>query len=145
MMTMFEDLGLALRQICRAIGLSGTAATVVPVIVLGVALNAVALSATGYLSNGRHSRRHSHTALQSAVRTELKVVRTVLHSTLRRIGDGQRRWCLMQQWMIDRQREFGRYKVEVGSVCAAPSGNQSCGVEIIGSHHRKATTVFVQC
>ena len=47
MMTLFEDLRLALRQICRAIGLSGTAATVVPLVVLGVALNIAALSADG--------------------------------------------------------------------------------------------------
>ena len=144
MMTMFEDLSLALRQICRAMGLSGTAATVVPVVVLGVALNAVALSATGYLRSGRHARRHGHTALQSAVRTEMKVVRTVVHSTLKRIGDGQRRWCRTQQWIMDRQRDFSRDNVEVGSICSAPR-NKRCGVEIVGSHQRKATAVFAQC
>ena len=30
MMTLFEDLRQALREICRAIGMSGAAATVVP-------------------------------------------------------------------------------------------------------------------
>ncbi len=30
MMTLLEDLGLALRQVCRAIGLSGNAVTIVP-------------------------------------------------------------------------------------------------------------------
>jgi hypothetical protein len=44
-MMMLEDLILALRQICQAIGLSGNAATVVSLIVLGVALNLIALRA----------------------------------------------------------------------------------------------------
>ena len=55
MMTMLDDLRLALRQICGAMGLSGTAATVVPLVVLGVALNVAALSAMEYMRNERHS------------------------------------------------------------------------------------------
>jgi hypothetical protein len=90
-MTQLEDLRLALRQICRAIGLSGTAATVVPLVVLGVALNIAALSAMEYMRNERHPCKvHNRTELRSAARTELKVMRTVLVSTLKKIGGGQR-------------------------------------------------------
>ena len=56
-MMMLEDLRLALRQICRAMGLQGNAATVVSLIVLGVVLNVVALRAVQYVGIGRHHRQ----------------------------------------------------------------------------------------
>jgi hypothetical protein len=144
MMTQFEDLRLALRQICRAIGLSGTAATVVPLVVLGVALNIAALSAMEYIRNERHPGQ-GHTALRCAAQTEVKVMRTVLVSTLKKIGDGQRRWCLAQQWIRDRQTEITRYRVEVGSIWATPKVSEGCDVEIANRHHSKATNVSAQC
>jgi hypothetical protein len=144
MMTLFEDLRLALRQICQAIGMSGTAATVVPLVVLGVALNIAALSATKYMRNERHPH-HSHTALRCAAQTEMKVVRTVLTSTLKKIGNGQRRWCLTRQWMKDRQTEITRYRVEIGSVWAAPKVSEGCDVEIASRHHRKTAIASAQC
>jgi hypothetical protein len=144
MTTLLEDLRLALRQICRAIGLSGTALTVIPLVVLGVALNLAALSAMAYMRGVRHLD-HGHTALQSAVRTELKVMRTVLGSTLKKIGNGQRKWCLTQQWVTDRQTEGKGYHIEVGFVWAAPSSGEGCDVEIVGSHRWKTAVTFVQC
>jgi hypothetical protein len=144
MMTLFEDFRLALRQICQAIGMSGTAATVVPLVVLGVGLNIAALSATEYLRNERHPG-HGHTALRCAAQTEVKVMRTVLVSTLKRIGDSQRRWCLAQQWMRDRQTEIARYRVEIGSVWAAPKNSEGCDVEIVDRHHSKAAIASAQC
>jgi hypothetical protein len=146
MMTLFEDLRLTLRQICRAIGLSGTAATVVPLVVLGVALNIAALSAMEYIRNERHpGHRHDRAALRSAARTELKVVKAVLTSTLKKIGDGQRRWCLARQWVMDRQTEVTQYNLEVGFVWAAPSAGEGCDMTIIGGHNRKMATAFVKC
>ena len=62
-MMMLEDLRLALRQICQAIGLSGNAATVVSLIVLGVALNLIALRAVEYAGIGGHTC-HNRTALR---------------------------------------------------------------------------------
>ena len=74
-MMMLEDLRLALRQICSAIGLPGNVATVVSLIVLGLALNFTALRAVEYVGIGGHTC-HDRTTLRSAARTELKVVRT---------------------------------------------------------------------
>jgi hypothetical protein len=145
MTALLEDLRLALRQICRAIGLSGTAATVVPLVVLGVALNMAALSVMHSMRNERHPRHeHDRVALQSAARTEVKVVRAVLTSTLKKIGNG-RRWCMARQWVMDRQTEVSGYNLEVGVVWAAPSSNEGCEVEIVGSHPRMIAIAFVQC
>jgi hypothetical protein len=144
MMTLFEDFRLALRQICQAIGMSGTAATVVPLVVLGVALNIAALSATKYMRNERHPG-HGHTALRCAAQTEMKVMRTVLVPTLKKIGNGQRRWCLARQWMKDRQKEIIRYRVEIGSVWAAPKINEGCDAEIVDRHRGKAAITSAQC
>jgi hypothetical protein len=144
MMTLFEDFRLALRQICQAMGMSGTAATVVPLVVLGVALNIAALSATEYVRNERHPA-HRHTALRCAAQTEMKVMRTVLVSTLKKIGNGQRRWCLAQQWMRDRQTEITRYRVEIGSVWGTPKTSGGCDVEITDRHHGKAMIASARC
>jgi hypothetical protein len=142
--TLFEDLRLALRQICRAIGLSGTATTVVPLIVLGVALNIAALSAMEYMRNEKHPG-HKHAALRSAARTEMKVMRTVLVSTLKKISDGKRRWRVAQQWVMDRQAEFTGDQMEIGIVWAVPSSNGGCDVAIVGSHQLKMAIALVQC
>jgi hypothetical protein len=97
-MTTLEDLGAELRQMCRAIGLSGTSATVVPLVVLGVALNVVALSAVGSVRM-EHRTTCKRPALRTAARTEFKVVRTLV-TTLKRFGDGQRRWCSARQMKV---------------------------------------------
>jgi hypothetical protein len=144
MMTLLEDLGLALRQVCRAIGLSGNAATVVPLVVLGVALNVAALTAIEYVRNERHPGRE-HSVLRSAAQTELKVVRTVVVSTLKKINDGKRRWCLARQWVMDRRTDLTGYHIELGFVVAAPSNSGGCDIEVVGSHHRKTAIAFVQC
>jgi hypothetical protein len=144
MMTMLDDLRMALRQICGALGLSGTAATVVPLVVLGVALNVAALSAMEYMRSERHPR-HGQTALQSAARTELRVVRTVLTSTLKKISAGKRRWCLAQQWVMDRKTEVKEYDLEVGFVWAAPSRSEGCDVTVASNPGRKAAIALVQC
>jgi hypothetical protein len=86
----------ALREVCRALGLSGTATTVVPLIVLGLALNLVALSAVKQVHTKEHSSCETE-ELRSVTRTGLKVMDTVLHSTRKKVDDTQRRWCL-DQW-----------------------------------------------
>jgi hypothetical protein len=97
-MTTLEDLRAELRQMCRAIGLSGTSATVIPLVVLGVALNVVALSAVGSVRM-EHRTACQRPALRSAAQTEFKVVRTLV-TTLRKFGDGQRRWCSAKQMKV---------------------------------------------
>jgi len=144
MMTLYEDLRLALRQIYGALGLSGTAATLVSLVALGVALNIAALSAMEYMRNEKHPG-HRHTVLQSAVQTEMKVMRTVLTSTLKKISDGKRRWCVAQKWLMDRQTEVTGYHVEGGFVWAAPSASEGCDVTIANSPGRKTAIAFVQC
>lgn len=144
MTTLLEDLGLALRQICRAVGLSGTALTVIPLVVLGVAMNMGALSVMRYVRNERHSDCKA-TALKSATQTELKVVRTVLVSTLKKVSGGQRKWRVAEQWMMNRQTKDKRYRLEVGYVGSAPSNGECYDVEIVGTHPWKTAIAFVRC
>jgi hypothetical protein len=143
-MMMLEDLRLALRQICQAIGIQGNAATVVSLIVLGVALNFTALRAVEYVGIGGHGCRQ-RTALGSATQTELKVVRTVLVSTLKKIGDGGRRWCLAQKWMLGQQTEDTKYHYEVGSAGASSASSGGCDVAVVSRSSRKMTIARVQC
>jgi hypothetical protein len=114
MMTLLEDLRAELRQMCRAMGLSGTAATVIPLVVMGIALNVVALSVIG---GGRsvHVSACKKPALRSVAMTELKVARAVLVSTLKTIGDGHRRRCSGQQGTVQ-QMESAGVRFEVGFV-----------------------------
>ena len=143
-MMMLEDLRLALRQICQAIGLPGNAATVVSLIVLGVALNLIALRAVEYAGIGGHTC-HDRTALESAAQTELKVMRTVVVSTLKKIGDGGRRLCLARQWMMGKQTNGTGYDVEVGCAGTAPTSSGNCDVMVVSRSGRRMTIAFVQC
>ena len=144
MTTLFEDLRLGLRQICQALGLSGTAATVVPLVVLGVALNMTALSVVRSMHHERH-RGRGQAVLRNAARTEMKVVKAVFTSTLKKIGDGQRRWCLTQQWMRDRQTGTTGYHVEAGFVWATPVSTEPCDLKVMDNPNRKMAIAFVNC
>jgi len=143
-MMMLEDLRLALRQICRAIGLPGDAATVVSLVVLGVALNLTALRAVEYVGIGGHTC-HDRTALESVERTELKVMKTVMVSTLKKIGDGGRRLCLARQWMIGKQTKGTGYYMEVGCESTAPVSNGDCDVMVVSRSSRKMAMAFERC
>jgi hypothetical protein len=144
MTTLFEDVRLMLRQVCASIGLSGTAATVVPLLVIGVALNAVALSATG--GTRIHKQvGHQTAALRCAARTELKIARGVLSSTLKKMSVNQRRWCVAQQWMKDLKTEVTEYRIEVG-VSGIPAGpGKGCDVTIASRPARMTAIAFVEC
>jgi hypothetical protein len=142
-MMMLEDLRVALRQICRAMGLPGDAATVVSLIVLGVGLNVVALRAVEYAGIGGHAchDRTGRTVLGSAARTELKVMRTVVVSTLKKFGDSGRRLIFSQQ----RLREGSGYHVEVGSAWAAPTNDECCDAMVVSRSGRRMAVALVQC
>jgi hypothetical protein len=99
MMTLIEDVRSALRQMCRAFGLTGTAATVVPVVVLGVLLNVAALDV---VQSARSCQMGKRTTLAQVAKTELKLMRTTVTSTLRSISGGQRALCSAEQWMQER-------------------------------------------
>jgi hypothetical protein len=143
-MMLLEDLRLALRQICRAMGLPGNVATVVSLILLGVALNIVALRAVAYVGIGRHAC-HDQTALKGAARTELKVMRTVVVSTLKKIGDSGRRICFAQQRLIEEKKGVTEYHVRVGVIWLVPADNQGCDVTVANSKARKTAIAFVEC
>jgi hypothetical protein len=142
-MMMLEDLRLALRQICQAIGIPGNAATVVSLIVLGIALNLIALRAVEYVGIGGHTC-HDRTALKSAAQTELKVMRTVAVSALRKVSDGGRRLCLARQWMMGKTKGT-EYRMEVGCDLAAPTGGGGCDAMVVSRSGRRMTIAFVQC
>ncbi len=123
MMTVLEDLRMALRQICGAIGLSRDAAAVVSLIVLGIALNAVALNAAESMRTRKHSTQGTK-MLRRAARTELKVMRTVFVSTLKKIGDGQRGWCFAGQWQTDQEPAGMKHSLGANIIRAALAKNK---------------------
>jgi hypothetical protein len=135
-MMMLEDLRLALRQICQAIGIPANAATVVSLIVLGVTLNLIALRAVEYAGIGGRTCR-DRTVLHSASQTELKVARTVVVSTLKKITETGRRLCLAGQWMIGEQTGDTDYSTEVGCDSKAPSNSTDCDVMVVSRSSRK--------
>ena len=143
-MMMLEDLRLALRQICQAIGLQGNAATVASLVVLGVALNLTALRAVEFVGIGGHAC-HKRTNLQSAAQTELKVMRTVMVSTLKKIGDGGRRLCLARQWMMGKQTKDTENRIDAGCDWAAPADGNGCDVMVVSRYSRRMAIAFVQC
>ena len=143
-MMMLEDLRLALRQICQAIGIQGNAATVVSLVVLGVALNLIALRAVEYAGIGRHTC-HDRTVLQGAAQTELKVVLTVARSALKKLGDGGRRLCLARQWMVGQQTKDAEHRMEVRGDLAVPAGGEDCDAMVVSRSSRKMAMTFVQC
>jgi len=141
MITLLEDLRLALKEICQAIGLSGNALTVIPLVVLGIVLNVTSLSAIEYVRNDRHSCQ-GHTSLGSAGRTELKVVRTVVISTIKKIGDRERRWCQTRNCLRGQTKST---HVELGSVPPAPINGGGCDVEMVRGRHWKTAIASVKC
>jgi hypothetical protein len=144
MTTLFEDLRLALRQICRSMGLSGTAATVVPLLVLGVALNVAALSVMESMRNARRpGHHHVRTALQSAAWTEIKAMKAVLNSTLKKMSGNQRKLCVVRQRIVDRRTQITEYKI--GVAWAAPVGEEGCDMTLTRSPAGKTTIAFLQC
>jgi hypothetical protein len=143
MTTLLEDLRLMLRQICDALGLDGTAAAVVPLLVLGLALNVAALNAAKFIRHGGRST-HPHSALRNAAQTEFKAMRIVLHSTIRKINDSQH-WCATRQWVQNKQKEITGYHVEVGFIWAPQTSNETCDVKFLGSATEKKMLAAVQC
>jgi hypothetical protein len=119
MMTLIEDMRLFLQQMCGAIGMSGTAMNVVPVVVLGVALNVTALSLVESVRPEGQPTCQKAT-LPAAAQTELKVMRTVVTSTLKTISRGQRGWCVARSWVSSFQREVAGYVMGTTGIRVAP-------------------------
>jgi hypothetical protein len=100
MTELITDIKLAWRQVWTSLG---TAMTVVPVLVLGVALNIVVLSAVQGLRTERHPRCRRQ--VTSVARSEIRAIRTVVTLALKKIGDSRGRWCSAEQQMRGRQAE----------------------------------------
>jgi hypothetical protein len=77
-----------------------------------VALNAAALTVIGGV-RPVHAAACNRPAFRSAARTELKVVRAVVVSTLKTVSDGRKRWCSAQQQEPDQR--FGIADLHVQS------------------------------
>ena len=158
MIPMLEDIRLALRSICRQIGFDETASAIVPLLVLGLVLNFLALSATEFLrESGKVRRNHlvMHNAVRTelnAVRTELKAVRTVVISNIRKLNNS----CT-HEWVMNQRKKLGGYRLEVGLTWSTPSSTQSavptstdgCDVKLIGNADANPNSTkmiaFVQC
>lgn len=115
MMTLIEEMRLAVLQIWQSLGFEGssrTAAAVVPALVLGIALNVVALGVVNSVGTGGHAGC-PRTRLTSVARTEVKMVRALVTSTLKTICEGQRRICSARQWVLERQAGVARYRSEM--------------------------------
>jgi hypothetical protein len=143
MTTLLEDIRLALRQICRAIGMDETAATVIPLVVLGLALNIAALSAVEFLRIGGKTS-HTHNALQNATRTEIKAIRIVMHSTIKKVNDRKQRLCQPRQWVKNQEKQVNRH-FEVGIVWADPVPGEGCDLKLVGTADQPRMIAFVQC
>jgi hypothetical protein len=123
MTTLIEDMRLFLQQMCGAFGMSGTAMNVVPLVVLGVALNVAALTLVESAGTERRPTCQK-TTLQDAAQTELKVMRTVVASTLKTIGKGQRGWCGARSWVSNLQHEVANSIMGAVGLRVAPMASE---------------------
>jgi hypothetical protein len=144
MTTLLEDITFALRRVCRAIGMDETASTVIPLVVLGLALNAAALGAAEFLQIGGKTS-HTHAALRNAARTEMKAIRIVLHSTIKKVNDRKQQSCQPRQWVKKQQKHLNQYHPEVGAVWTAPAPREGCDLKLVGRPDQPRMIAFVQC
>jgi hypothetical protein len=116
MMTLIEEMRLAVLQIWQSLGFEGssmTAAAVVPALVLGIALNVAALSVVDRMRADGHAGCQK-AGLRSVAQTEFVMVRAVVTSTLKKIYEGQRGLCTARQWLLDWQGRGTRSEMSCG-------------------------------
>lgn len=115
MMTLIEEMRLAVLQIWQSLGFEGssrTAAAVVPALVLGIALNVVALGVVDSVRTGGHARCQK-TGLRSVARSEFVVVRAMVASAKKKICEGQRGLCAARQRLLIWRTGATRYRNEM--------------------------------
>jgi hypothetical protein len=66
-------------------------------------------------------------------------------STLKKIGNTERRWCVTRQLRMGQQTEGMGYHVDVGVAWAALPESESCDLVIASDATRKAAIALVQC
>jgi hypothetical protein len=100
MTTLMEELRLAVREILQSIGFVGSAntvATVMPVLMLGIALNVIALSVVD-----RVHPIKGKTQVVGVVRAEARLVQNMTVCVLRQIEGRQSGLCSMKRWASSR-------------------------------------------
>jgi hypothetical protein len=114
MTTLMEELRLAVQEILQSMGLGGsanTAATVVPLLMLGIALNGIALGVVDRV----HPMR-AKTRLVCVARAEARMVQSVTVCVLRQIAGRERGPCSAKQWASSRLAEInGRISASLRS------------------------------
>jgi hypothetical protein len=111
--TLIEELRIAVRGIWQSIGLSesaNTAATVVPVLVVGIALNLIVLHAVDRI----HPIKEKTRVVEMA-RTELKFVQTVTTSVLGQIEGHERGRSLTEPRAPSQRMEIAHCRIATGS------------------------------
>lgn len=114
MMTLIEEMRATVLEIWQSLGFEGssrTAAAVVPALVLGIALNMVALNVVNGASSGGHASCQK-AGLRSVVQAEFVMVRVAASATLAKLCEGQRRLWSAKQWVQDRQADAARIRSE---------------------------------
>jgi hypothetical protein len=112
MMTLMEELRLAVREILQSIGLGGsanTAAAVVPVLMLGIALNVIAFSVVD-----RVHPMKGKTQVVGAVRAEARLVQGLTVCVLRQIEGHEGGLCSMKRWASSRLAEMVKCRISTG-------------------------------
>jgi hypothetical protein len=118
MMSLVEDLRMTLQDLCRAVGLSGTAVAAVPAVLLGVVMNVIALGVIDGV------RMHNHLAceraeLKNVSKLEVKLIRAATVVTIKKMRMGCRGYCSAKQWAMNRREDARRYRREMSCVWSA--------------------------
>jgi hypothetical protein len=109
MTTLMEELRLAVQEILQSIGLGGSAntvATVVPVLMLGIVLNVIALS----LVDRVHPLK-GKMQVAGVVRAEARYVQSMTVCLLRQIEGRHGGTCSAGKWTLSRLAEKGRCRI----------------------------------
>jgi hypothetical protein len=117
MTTLMDEVRLALQELLQTIGLGGsanTAATVVPLLILGIALNVIALGIVDRV----HPMR-GKTRLVSVARAEARRVQAVTTCVLRQIESRERGLRSAKQWTSSQLAEKMRCRTASRSGHAA--------------------------
>jgi hypothetical protein len=109
---LMEDIRLAVQEILQSIGLGGsasTAAAVVPVLMLGIALNLVALSAVDRV----HPIR-GKTHVVGAARAEVRLVQNMTICVLRQIEGREQGICSVKRCTSNELVEKAKCRIATG-------------------------------
>ncbi len=125
MMTLIDDLMFSVRQMLQP----SRTGTVVPIVVLGIALNVIALGVVDSLRITRHSGRRM-AQIRNIARGEITQVRTVVVVALRQISDVRKAKCSANKSVAERQADAVKCRVEVGLGMVASVGGDGPALSV---------------